>query len=57
VDPRAGLDVCEKSRPHRDLFFFIVTNYLTLYLTFLSLLPLSYDSGMHPISKTFVVYQ
>jgi hypothetical protein len=22
VDPRAGLDVCEKSRPHRDFFYF-----------------------------------
>jgi hypothetical protein len=21
VGPRAGLDVCEKSRPHRDCFF------------------------------------
>jgi hypothetical protein len=21
VGPRAGLDVCEKSRPHRDFFF------------------------------------
>jgi hypothetical protein len=24
VGPRAGLDVCEKSRPHRDFFFSIV---------------------------------
>jgi hypothetical protein len=23
VGPRAGLDVCEKSRPHRDFFFLI----------------------------------
>jgi hypothetical protein len=26
VGPRAGLDGCEKSRPHRDFFFLILTS-------------------------------
>jgi hypothetical protein len=38
VGPRAGLDVCEKSRPHRDFFFgTIVDRFLTI-LTFLTFL-------------------
>jgi hypothetical protein len=32
VGPRAGLDVCEKSRPHRDFFFFFLLVSCTLVL-------------------------
>jgi hypothetical protein len=33
VGPRAGLDVCEKSRPHRDFFFCLLRfcSYLVLH--------------------------
>jgi hypothetical protein len=42
VGPRAGLDVCGKSRPHRDFFFnaLFVCSYLVLLVSYVIVLGL-----------------